>query len=103
MDRRIGEAARSVKRYVHYHHRWEAHVKSAELEEALRAKIQANISVLEQSQSLLRDYSWLLQVGPISSGGKHDVIGALSVCSWRAGPLVHACIGCAVLDHRTCP
>ncbi|CAL8462233.1 g1764 [Coccomyxa elongata] len=60
-DRRIDEAQRNVKRYMHYYTRWEAHMKSSKAEAETRTSTQEKIAALEDNTSLLKDYSWLSQ------------------------------------------
>lgn len=54
---------RSMKRYQHYCSRWEAHVNSSKHMGKHRTAIQTKMAVLEESNSTLKDYTWLMQVG----------------------------------------
>eukprot|EP00891_Asterochloris_glomerata_P007512 jgi/Astpho2/7512/gw1.00114.27.1_t len=59
-DKRIDEAQRNLKRFMHYCGRWEAHEASHLLEEKLQAATQARIARLEDTELELKDWSWLL-------------------------------------------
>eukprot|EP00850_Spirogloea_muscicola_P009454 SM000053S17411 [mRNA] locus=s53:270701:276464:+ [translate_table: standard] len=52
-------AQRDLKRYIHYHSRWKGHMDSLKFEKKQREMVQAKISKLEASESLVKDYTWL--------------------------------------------
>eukprot|EP00249_Psilotum_nudum_P023988 c29050_g1_i1 orf=252-2135(-) len=52
-------AERDLKRYIHYHSRWQAHMDSLKLEAKQREVVQEKIAKLEASESLVKDYTWL--------------------------------------------
>ena len=58
---------RNVKRYQHYCSRWEQHVRSGELMAHQRSAIQQKISILEEGNSTVKDYGWLMQVSALAS------------------------------------
>lgn len=47
---------------VGWHAHREAHMKSSKAEAETRSGVQAKIAALEDSTTLLKDYSWLSQV-----------------------------------------
>lgn len=59
---RVFSCSSKVKRYQHYFTRWEGHVKSSKLMVSQRSQIQDKITILEQNNSTLKDYTWLMQV-----------------------------------------
>lgn len=44
---------------MHYHNRYKAHLDSFKLESKLRETIQERVSVSEEKESMLRDFSWV--------------------------------------------
>lgn len=44
---------------MHYHNRYKAHTDSFKLESKLKGTIQDKVSVLEERESKLRDFSWV--------------------------------------------
>eukprot|EP00884_Botryococcus_braunii_P004214 jgi/Botrbrau1/13794/Bobra.0056s0044.1 len=62
LDRKIDEAQRNVKRYNHYHSRWEGHMDSGMWERNLRAKLLESTDCLDKKNTTqLKDYTWLTQ------------------------------------------
>ncbi|GLJ22723.1 hypothetical protein SUGI_0428140 [Cryptomeria japonica] len=53
------KAERDLKRYIHYHSRWKAHMDSLKLEAKQRESVQTTILDLEKMESGVKDYSWL--------------------------------------------
>ncbi|KHN06149.1 Putative E3 ubiquitin-protein ligase ARI1 [Glycine soja] len=51
-------AKRDLYRYMHYHNRYKAHTDSFKIESKLKETIQGKISISEEKDSTLRDYSW---------------------------------------------
>ncbi|KAH7442031.1 hypothetical protein KP509_03G067700 [Ceratopteris richardii] len=58
-EKEAAKAERDLKRYMHYHSRWQAHMESLKLEGKQRVVVQDKIAKLEASESLVKDYSWL--------------------------------------------
>lgn len=58
-EREAARAERDLKRYIHYHSRWQAHMESLKLEAKQKEVVQDKIAKLEASESLVKDYSWL--------------------------------------------
>lgn len=58
-EREAARAERDLKRYMHYHSRWQAHTESLKLEAKQKVNVQDKIAKLEASESLVKDYSWL--------------------------------------------
>ena len=58
-EKEAARAERDLKRYMHYHLRWQAHMESLKLEAKQRETVQDKIAKLEASESLVKDYSWL--------------------------------------------
>ncbi|XP_043713693.1 probable E3 ubiquitin-protein ligase ARI1 isoform X1 [Telopea speciosissima] len=52
-------AKRDLYRYMHYHSRYKAHTDSFKLETNLKETIEAKISILENRESIPKDFSWL--------------------------------------------
>ncbi|KAG6605104.1 putative E3 ubiquitin-protein ligase ARI1, partial [Cucurbita argyrosperma subsp. sororia] len=52
-------AKRDLYRYMHYHNRYKAHTDSCKLESKLKESIQEKISISEERESMLRDFSWV--------------------------------------------
>ncbi|KAL5130018.1 putative E3 ubiquitin-protein ligase ARI1 [Glycine soja] len=52
-------AKRDLYRYMHYHNRYKAHTDSFKIESKLKETIQGKISISEEKDSTLRDYSWV--------------------------------------------
>lgn len=44
---------------MHYHNRYKAHTDSFKLESKLKGTIQEKVSILEEKESKLRDFSWV--------------------------------------------
>ena len=44
---------------MHYHNRYKAHTDSFKLESKLKESIQEKISISEEKESMLRDFSWV--------------------------------------------
>lgn len=58
-DRRTDQAQRSLKRYLHYLTRYEAHLQSLKMEEKQREAIDLKIDQLMERESSLFNFSWL--------------------------------------------
>eukprot|EP00250_Pteridium_aquilinum_P014885 c22261_g1_i1 orf=390-2255(+) len=58
-EKEAARAERDLKRYTHYHSRWQAHMESLKLEAKQKVSVQDKIAKLEASESLVKDYSWL--------------------------------------------
>ncbi|GAQ81569.1 hypothetical protein KFL_000840120 [Klebsormidium nitens] len=58
-EREAKKAETDLKRYMHYHTRWKGHMESLRLEDKQREVVQSKIAILEESESVVRDYSWL--------------------------------------------
>lgn len=58
-EKEAARAERDLKRYIHYHSRWQAHMDSLQLESNQKEVVQGKIAKLEASESLVKDYSWL--------------------------------------------
>lgn len=58
-EKEAARAERDLKRYMHYHSRWQAHIESLKLEAKQKVVVQEKIAKLEASESLVKDYSWL--------------------------------------------
>lgn len=58
-EQEAARAERDLKRYIHYHSRWQAHMDSLKLEARQKEVVQEKIAKLEASESLVKDYSWL--------------------------------------------
>ncbi|XP_042392398.1 probable E3 ubiquitin-protein ligase ARI2 isoform X1 [Zingiber officinale] len=53
-------ARRDLYRYTHYHNRYKAHTDSLKQESNLKETIQKKISISENKQSKIKDYSWVM-------------------------------------------
>ncbi|PON76903.1 E3 ubiquitin ligase RBR family [Parasponia andersonii] len=58
-EKKAERAKRDLYRYMHYHNRYKAHTDSFKLESKLKETIQEKVSVLEERDSRLRDFSWV--------------------------------------------
>lgn len=58
-EKKAERAKRDLYRYMHYHNRYKAHTDSFKLESKLKGTIQDKVSVLEERESKLRDFSWV--------------------------------------------
>lgn len=58
-EKKAERAKRDLYRYMHYHNRYKAHTDSFKLESKLKETIQEKVSVLEDRDSKLRDFSWV--------------------------------------------
>ncbi|XP_038679017.1 probable E3 ubiquitin-protein ligase ARI1 isoform X2 [Tripterygium wilfordii] len=52
-------AKRDLYRYMHYHNRYKAHTDSFKLENKLRETILEKVSISEERESKLKDFSWV--------------------------------------------
>ncbi|CAN0899224.1 Probable E3 ubiquitin-protein ligase ARI1 [Linum grandiflorum] len=52
-------AKRDLYRYMHYHNRYKAHKDSFKLENKLEQTIKERVSISEQRESTIRDFSWV--------------------------------------------
>ncbi|XP_044957842.1 probable E3 ubiquitin-protein ligase ARI2 [Hordeum vulgare subsp. vulgare] len=57
---RTEQARRDLYRYMHYHNRYKAHTDSLKQEEKLKRDIQWKISISENKDSKIKDYSWVI-------------------------------------------
>lgn len=53
-------ARRDLQRYMHYHNRYKAHTDSLKQESNLKQKIQEKIDISENKDSIIKDYSWVM-------------------------------------------
>ncbi|XP_023513187.1 probable E3 ubiquitin-protein ligase ARI2 [Cucurbita pepo subsp. pepo] len=58
-EQKAERAKRDLYRYMHYHNRYKAHTDSFKLESKLKESIQEKISISEEKESMLRDFSWV--------------------------------------------
>lgn len=58
-EKRTERAKRDLYRYMHYHNRYKAHTDSFKLESKLKEKILEKVSISEEKESRLRDFSWV--------------------------------------------
>ncbi|KAL6867566.1 hypothetical protein ACP4OV_015590 [Aristida adscensionis] len=54
------QARRDLYRYTHYHNRYKAHTDSLKQEAKLKRDIQGKISISENKESKIKDYSWVI-------------------------------------------
>ncbi|KAL6645532.1 hypothetical protein ACP70R_017140 [Stipagrostis hirtigluma subsp. patula] len=54
------QARRDLYRYMHYHNRYKAHTDSLKQEAKLKHDIQGKISISENKESKIKDYSWVI-------------------------------------------
>ncbi|CAD7702037.1 unnamed protein product [Ostreobium quekettii] len=59
MDKKVDEASRNHKRYMHYFERWKGHMDSLAKEDELRADVLTSVENLENADNELNDYSWI--------------------------------------------
>lgn len=52
-------AKRDLYRYMHYHNRYKAHTDSLKLESKLKETIREKVSILEEKESTIKDFSWV--------------------------------------------
>ncbi|XP_072972706.1 probable E3 ubiquitin-protein ligase ARI2 isoform X2 [Typha angustifolia] len=57
--KRTEQARRDLYRYMHYHNRHKAHTDSLKQESNLKETIQGKISISENKESKIKDYSWV--------------------------------------------
>ena len=58
-EQKTERAKRDLYRYMHYHNRYKAHNDSLKLESKLKKTILKKVSVSEERDSRLRDFSWV--------------------------------------------
>ncbi|ONK75978.1 uncharacterized protein A4U43_C03F22550 [Asparagus officinalis] len=58
-EKRTERARRDLYRYMHYHNRYKAHIDSLKQESNLKDSIQQKISISENKQSRIKDYTWV--------------------------------------------
>lgn len=58
-EKKAERAKRDLYRYMHYHNRYKAHTDSFKQESGLKETIKNKVSVLEEKDSKLRDFSWV--------------------------------------------
>ncbi|KAB2635722.1 E3 ubiquitin-protein ligase ARI1 [Pyrus ussuriensis x Pyrus communis] len=58
-EKNAERAKRDLYRYMHYHNRYKAHTDSFKLESNLKESIQKKVSISEENDSNLRDFSWV--------------------------------------------
>ncbi|KAJ8763452.1 hypothetical protein K2173_002335 [Erythroxylum novogranatense] len=58
-EKKTERAKRDLYRYMHYHNRYKAHTDSFELESKLKKTIMRKVSISEEKESRLRDFSWV--------------------------------------------
>ncbi|XP_021300284.1 probable E3 ubiquitin-protein ligase ARI2 isoform X2 [Herrania umbratica] len=58
-EKKTERAKRDLYRYMHYHNRYKAHTDSFKLESKLKETILEKVSISEERESRLRDFSWV--------------------------------------------
>ncbi|XP_065855855.1 probable E3 ubiquitin-protein ligase ARI2 [Euphorbia lathyris] len=58
-EKQTERAKRDLYRYMHYHNRYKAHTDSFKLESKLKETILEKVSISEERESRLRDFSWV--------------------------------------------
>ncbi|GLT44308.1 hypothetical protein SLA2020_182130 [Shorea laevis] len=58
-EKKTERAKRELYRYMHYHNRYKAHTDSFKLESKLKETILEKVSISEERESRLRDFSWV--------------------------------------------
>lgn len=58
--KRTERARRDLYRYMHYHNRYKAHTDSLKQESNLKETIQGKISISENKESKIKDYTWVI-------------------------------------------
>lgn len=58
-EKNTERAKRDLYRYMHYHNRYKAHTDSFKLETKLKESILERVSISEEKESRLRDFSWV--------------------------------------------
>ncbi|KAF5745642.1 E3 ubiquitin-protein ligase ARI2 [Tripterygium wilfordii] len=58
-EKQTAMAKRDLYRYMHYHNRYKAHTDSFKLENKLRETILGKVSISEERESKLKDFSWV--------------------------------------------
>ncbi|XVF45814.1 hypothetical protein PTKIN_Ptkin02bG0237100 [Pterospermum kingtungense] len=58
-EKKTERAKRDLYRYMHYHNRYKAHTDSFKLESKLKETILEKVSISEERESTLRDFSWV--------------------------------------------
>lgn len=58
-EKKAERAKRDLYRYMHYHNRYKAHTDSFKLESKLKETIREKVSVSEERESTLKDFSWV--------------------------------------------
>ncbi|GKV24347.1 hypothetical protein SLEP1_g33972 [Rubroshorea leprosula] len=58
-EKNTERAKRELYRYMHYHNRYKAHTDSFKLESKLKETILEKVSISEERESRLRDFSWV--------------------------------------------
>uniref|UniRef100_A0A2P2JJZ6 RBR-type E3 ubiquitin transferase n=2 Tax=Rhizophora mucronata TaxID=61149 RepID=A0A2P2JJZ6_RHIMU len=58
-EQKTERAKRDLYRYMHYHNRYKAHTDSFKLESKLKDTILGKVSISEERESRLRDFSWV--------------------------------------------
>lgn len=59
-SKKTEQARRNLYRYMHYHNRYKAHTDSLKQEAKLKGDIQGKISISENKDSKIKDYSWVI-------------------------------------------
>ncbi|GMJ12626.1 ARABIDOPSIS ARIADNE 2, ARIADNE 2 [Hibiscus trionum] len=59
LEKKTERAKRDLHRYTHYHNRFKAHKDSYKLESKLRETMVKKISISEEKESMLIDFSWV--------------------------------------------
>jgi len=68
-------AKRDLKRYMHYHNRYKAHIDSSKLEAKLSNNISKKVSISEKRELQLKDFSW-------ATNGLHRLFRSRRVLSY---------------------
>ncbi|GLT85877.1 hypothetical protein SLE2022_040500 [Rubroshorea leprosula] len=58
-EKKTERAKRDLYRYMHYHNRYKAHTDSFKLESKLKETVLEKVSISEERESRLRDFSWV--------------------------------------------
>ncbi|XP_021599339.1 probable E3 ubiquitin-protein ligase ARI2 isoform X2 [Manihot esculenta] len=58
-EKKTERAKQDLYRYMHYHNRYKAHTDSSKLESKLKETILEKVSISEEKESRLRDFSWV--------------------------------------------
>nr|AAD26951.1 hypothetical protein [Arabidopsis thaliana] len=74
-EKQMERAKRDLKRYMHYHNRYKAHIDSSKLEAKLSNNISKKVSISEKRELQLKDFSW-------ATNGLHRLFRSRRVLSY---------------------